>query len=316
MHGQWTDVATRTSATQASSQAALDVRGVSKAFKAARRSSRRTSPNDADRRTGRWTRRSWHTALRAVSMRIEPGEIYGVIGSNGSGKSTLIRILSTLLLPDAGEVHAFGRDVVHEPAAVRPLINRVSADPSFFRAMTPIENLSFYGQAYGIGRAEVRHRSSEILSRLHLEPERARTPMQHLSRGQQQKVAVARAFLTAPRLLLLDEPTTGLDLRSKRDVQRFVSEVRLDQGVTVLLTTHDMDEAELLCDRIAFLAGGEVVAEGTPAELKEQVARSRHVAEVDMETVFMDLTGRNIEEDEEEDEAAAGEEDLEAGHGH
>ena len=124
----------------------------------------------------------------------------------------------------------------------------------------------------------------------------------HLSRGQQQKVAVARAFLTRPRLMLLDEPTTGLDPRSKRDVQGFVTEVRGEDGVTVLVTTHDMDEAELLCDRIGFLAGGRLVAEGTPLELRKQVSAGRSLDEVDMETVFMELTGRSIEEDEEEAE--------------
>src|SRR6202023_3109072 len=132
-----------------------------------------------------------------------------------------------------------------------------------------------------------------------LESGRLREPMLHLSRGQQQKVAVARAFLTAPRLILLDEPTTGLDPRSKRDVQQFVAEVRRDDGVAILLTTHDMEEAELLCDRMAFLAGGRIVAEGTPAQLKQSVAETRRVGEVDMETVFMELTGHQIEEDEE-----------------
>jgi ABC-2 type transport system ATP-binding protein len=125
--------------------------------------------------------------------------------------------------------------------------------------------------------------------------------MLRLSRGQQQKVAIARAFLTWPRLMLLDEPTTGLDPRSKRDVQRFVAEVREESGVAVLLTTHDMEEADLLCDRIAFLAGGHLVVEGTPLELRQRVAGcDRGVDDVDMEAVFMELTGREIEDDEED----------------
>jgi ABC-2 type transport system ATP-binding protein len=129
--------------------------------------------------------------------------------------------------------------------------------------------------------------------------------MLRLSRGQQQKVAVARAFLTSPRLMLLDEPTTGLDPRSKRDVQRFIAEVRDEQGVAILLTTHDMDEAELLCDRIAFLAGGRIVAQGSPTELRHRVAGQLGVDDVDMETVFMELTGRTIDEDEEVEDASA-----------
>ncbi len=225
-----------------------------------------------------------------------------MIGANGSGKSTLIRILSTLLLPDEGEVRVFGRDAIRDPLAVRGLLNRVSADPSFFRAMSALENLLFFGRAYGMPGAEVRRRSREILDRLGLEPDRTREPMLHLSRGQQQKVAVARAFLTSPRLMLLDEPTTGLDPRSKRDVQDFVAEVRHDRGVSIVLTTHDMDEAETLCDRIGFLAGGVLVAEGTPRELRTRVATARRLDDVDMETVFLELTGRDIQEDEEDDE--------------
>ena len=246
-------------------------------------------------------RRRTHVAVDDVSFTVAPGEIYGVIGANGSGKSTLVRILSTLLLPDAGEVRVFGIDAVRQPLAVRPLLNRVSADPSFFRPMTPLENLLFFGRAYGMEGSEIRRRSVEILERLGLDGERSREPMLHLSRGQQQKVAVARAFLTRPRLLLLDEPTTGLDPRSKRDVQAFVSEVRRDDGTTILLTTHDMEEAELLCDRIAFIVAGRIVTEGTPLQLRKQVAGDRPLEETDMETVFMELTGRDIEEDEEEE---------------
>jgi ABC-2 type transport system ATP-binding protein len=234
------------------------------------------------------------------------GEIYGILGANGSGKSTLVRVLSTLLLPDRGTVHIFGHDAVKDPAAVRPLLNRVSVDPSFFKPMSAMENLSFFGRLYGLNGAEIKRSGAAILSRLGLSEEHAREPMLHLSRGQQQKVAVARAFLSSPRLMLLDEPTTGLDPRSKREVQSFVAEVRRDSQVTILLTTHDMDEAEQLCDRIGFLSGGKLVAEGTPLELRSQVAAGRPVEEVDMEAVFIDLTGRRIEDDEEEDEASGG----------
>ncbi len=272
----------------------LDVRAVTKTFKRRR--------GGGGHRGWRGTRQ-FHVAVDQISFRIAPGEIYGVIGANGSGKSTLIRVLSTLLVPDAGEVTIFGRDAVHEPLSVRPLLNRVSADPSFFRAMSPLENLLFYGRAYGLSGAVVRSRSAEILERLGLDARCIREPMLHMSRGQQQKVAVARAFLTSPRLMLLDEPTTGLDPRSKRDVQSFIAEVRRDDDVAILLTTHDMEEAELLCDRIAFLAGGGIVAEGTPLELRTEVAGTdRRVQDVDMEAVFMTLTGRRIEDDETEDD--------------
>ncbi len=236
--------------------------------------------------------------LDDVSFEVRRGEIYGLIGANGSGKSTLIRILCTLLLPDAGEVRVFGLDVVREAMKVRALINRVSADPSFFRNMSVVENLLFFGRVYGLSRRQIKRRLPVILERLSFEWERALEPMSHLSRGQQQKIAVARSFLTSPVLMLLDEPTTGLDPRSKRDVQAFIQDVRTNHDATILLTTHDMDEAELLCDRISFLAGGRIVAEGTPIELRQSIARGRPLEGIDMETVFMELTGRSLEEDE------------------
>lgn len=250
------------------------------------------------RRWPRSRRKPPYRAVDDVSFIVAPGEVFGVLGANGSGKSTLIRIISTLLLPDAGEVRVFGLDPVAEPTKTRQLINRVSADPSFFRPMSPVENLLFFGRVYGLSATETRERSLRILADLGIDAKRAREPMIRMSRGQQQKVAVARAFLTRPQLMLLDEPTTGLDPRSKRDVQRFIAEVR-DQGVTILLTTHDMDEADSLCDRLAFLAGGRIVAEGTPLQLRQSVAAGRPLDAVTMETVFMELTGRSLEDDEE-----------------
>ena len=235
--------------------------------------------------------------LHDISFDIHPGEIFGLIGANGSGKSTLIRILSTLLLPDGGNVRIFGLDVVAESGKVRSLINRVSADPSFFRNMSALENLLFFGRVYGVSPADIRRKVPEILERLGFEPERALEPMSHLSRGQQQKIAVARSFLTSPILMLLDEPTTGLDPQSRRQLWGVLERFRADGG-TVVLTTHDMEEAEVLCDRISFIAGGRIVAEGTPLELRRRVAGDRPVEEITMETVFMELTGKSIEEDE------------------
>jgi ABC-2 type transport system ATP-binding protein len=263
---------------------ALDVVEVTKRFRRRRLRRRRRQPA---------------AAVDRVSFTVTPGEMYGIIGANGSGKSTLIRILSTLLLPDSGQVRVFGHDAVARPMQVRRLINRVSADPSFFRPMSALENLRFFGRTYGLSAAAADRDSLAILGRLGLDEAQARAPMLRLSRGQQQKVAVARAFLTRPRLMLLDEPTTGLDPRSKRDVQQFISEVRRDDGVTVLLTTHDMAEAELLCDRMAFLAAGRIVAEGSPLQLRKEVAGGRPVDEVSMDDVFMELTGRSLDEDEE-----------------
>ena len=243
--------------------------------------------------------------LQDVSFEVRRGEIFGLIGANGSGKSTLVRVLSTLLLPDSGRVEVFGHDVVRASGSVRALINRVSADPSFFRNMSSYENLLFFGRIYGLSPDEIRTLVPDVLRRLGFERGMASEPMSHLSRGQQQKVAVARSFLTSPVMMLLDEPTTGLDPRSRRDVQRFIRDVQRDHDVTILLTTHDMEEAEVLCDRISFIAGGRIVASGTPLELRERVARGRPVEEIDMEDVFMELTGHDLEEDEAPAEVAA-----------
>jgi ABC-2 type transport system ATP-binding protein len=262
----------------------LVVRDVSKAF---------TSDSGAlVRRRG--PNRPRIRAVDEVSFDVLRGEVFGLIGANGSGKSTLIRILSSLVLADAGDVQVFGFDIVRDSMQARQLINRVSADPSFFRQLTALENLAFYGRIYGLSNAEVKPRAEAICDRLGLSREHQRQMVKVLSRGQQQKIAVARAFLTSPVLMLLDEPTTGLDPRSKRDVQDFIREVQRDHDATILLTTHDMDEAEALCDRIAFLVGGRIVAEGTSDELRARVGGR------DLEDVFMALTGKEIEEDEEE----------------
>jgi ABC-2 type transport system ATP-binding protein len=262
----------------------LVVSGLSKSFTSGRKPKRRIR------------------AVDDVSLDVPRNSIYGLIGANGSGKSTLIRVLSTLVIADAGTVEVFGYDVERDSMQVRRLMNRVSADPSFFGQMSALENLLFFGKVYGLGAADVRRRSVEIMDRLGLTAQHQKGMVKELSRGQQQKIAVARAFLTSPVLMLLDEPTTGLDPRSKRDVQVFVREVQRDHDATIFLTTHDMDEAEALCDRIAFIAGGRIVAEGTPHELRALVAGERPVDEIDMEDVFMALTGRSVEDDEEEEE--------------
>lgn len=237
-------------------------------------------------------------ALKDVSLRVAPREIYGILGPNGSGKSTLIRCISTLLIPDAGTIRVFGHDVVREERIVKELINRVSVEASFFKKLSPMENLMFGARLYGLDAKEARREIIETLTRLGLEKEAIFRPMEKMSRGMQQKVAVARALLTRPRLLLLDEPTTGLDPRSKREVQAFVFELRDVYETTVVLTTHDMHEAERLCDRIAIIDRGRIVAEGTPAELKALVRQNGH--EPTLEDVFMALTGRALSEEQEE----------------
>ncbi len=229
-------------------------------------------------------------AVDRVSLHVRRGEIYGLLGANGSGKSTLIRMFSTLLSPDSGDVRVFGHDVAAEELAVKRLINRVSVEASFFKKLSAMENLVYAGRLYGQSGAEARERAGAILRRLGITDDRFDEPLEKLSRGMQQKVAIARAFLTAPMLLLLDEPTTGLDIRSKREVQTFVRDLRDGHDATILLTTHDLDEAERLSDRIGILHGGRLVAEGSAEELV-----ARHGA-ADLESVFMTVTGRRLDE--------------------
>jgi ABC-2 type transport system ATP-binding protein len=236
-------------------------------------------------------------AVDGVTLRVSPGEVFGILGPNGSGKSTLVRCISTLLVPDEGRIAVFGHDVLEEEMAVKRLINRVSVDASFFKKLTPMENLLYGARLYGLRAPEARERAVEILTRLGLKKEAITRPMEEMSRGMQQKVAAARAFLTRPILLLLDEPTTGLDPRSKREVQDFVRELRDVHGATILLTTHDMQEADVLCDRIAILDEGQIVALDTPSGLKSRVPGSNG-HEPTLEDVFMELTGKKLVEEE------------------
>ncbi len=236
-------------------------------------------------------------AVNDITLQVRRGEIFGVLGPNGSGKSTLIRLISTLLLPDSGTITVFGHDVVKEERAVQRLINRVSVEAAFFKRLSPIENLLYGARLYGLSGDEARRRIREILRRLDVRQDALGKPMEEMSRGMQQKVAIARAFLTAPILLLLDEPTTGLDPRSKREVQAFVRELRDSHDATILLTTHDMEEADALCDRIAIMDEGRIIALDTPAGLKALVRPSNGHTPT-LEDVFMQLTGKVLVEEE------------------
>jgi ABC-2 type transport system ATP-binding protein len=236
-------------------------------------------------------------AVNKVSFEVREGEIFGVLGPNGSGKSTLIRLMATLLLPDGGELSVFGHDVVAEPLKVQRLINRVSVEASFFKKLSPMENLMYGARLYGMAGGETRVQVVEILTRLGLEERAIFSPMEEMSRGMQQKVAIARALLSKPRVLLLDEPTTGLDPRSKREVQAVVEELRDEYGTTMLLTTHDMHEADILCDRVAILDKGDIVALDTPENLKKLVPNDNG-HETTLEDVFLELTGKKLKEEE------------------
>ena len=242
-------------------------------------------------------------AIHRVSLRLERGDIHGVLGANGSGKSTLIRLMCGLLTLDEGRIEVFGHDIVRDEMAVKRLINRVSVDAAFFKKLSPMENLLFAARLYGIDGATARREATAILERLGIGEKRLGRPVEQMSRGMQQKVAIARALLTSPTVLLLDEPTTGLDPRSKLDVQTFIEELRVTHDATIVLTTHDLAEAERLCGRITILNEGRTVAEDTPEGLRESESRRRNEPAT-LEDVFMTYTGRSLDEDVEEDESA------------
>lgn len=272
---------------------ALEVDDVTKVF--------RQGPGLIGRMRGKREERKRVVAVDHVSFVVERGEIFGVLGPNGTGKSTLIRLMSTLLMPDTGRVRVFGLDVERDEAQVKRLINRVSVEASFFKKLSPMENLMYGARLYGVEPAYARRKVVEILTRLGLENRSIGASMEDMSRGMQQKVAIARAFLTAPVLLLLDEPTTGLDPHSKREVQAAVRELRDTHEATVVLTTHDMQEADELCDRIAIVDKGRIVALDTPPALKEMV-RQAGEAPPSLEDVFLRLTGKKLEDADKEAE--------------
>jgi ABC-2 type transport system ATP-binding protein len=269
---------------------AIEIVGVSKSFRKIRGSVIRRRPEVRK------------LALDDVSLRVQRGEIVGIVGLNGSGKSTLIRILATLTTPDTGTVRIFGRDVVDEAATVRRQINRVSVDAAFAKEMSPWENLSFASRLYGDSAPDRRQRALAALARLGLPRDTVDRPMKQLSRGQQQKVAIARSLLTSPSLLLMDEPTSGLDPRSKREVQAFVRSLHADTGATVLVCTHDLDEAEALCTRVLMLDRGRIVADGSAAQLRAHFGDHPGAT---LEDVFLRLTGRSFGDDSEDDKIDA-----------
>jgi ABC-2 type transport system ATP-binding protein len=248
-----------------------------------------------DRRAGRFAKRRM-TALDDVTFTIRRGECVAILGQNGSGKSTLVRLLSTLLINDGGTARIFGYDAFKDTRSIRRLVNRVSVEASFFKKMSAAENLSYAARFYGMGPSQTRTAIPEILEKVGFPAERRGEAMENLSRGMQQKVALARALLTSPVLLLLDEPTTGLDPRSKLEVQEFIKHVRVQHDATILLCTHDMAEAEALADRVGLLDRGELLF----LEPVDDVKRRYHVDT--LEQAFFAATGRTFEEEEDEDD--------------
>jgi ABC-2 type transport system ATP-binding protein len=213
-------------------------------------------------------------ALRDVDLEVHPGELFGLLGPNGAGKTTLIKILATLLAPTTGRAWVDGLDVVTQSHALRPRINMVSGGESCgYGVLTVEENLWLFTQVYGVPNAEAKRRVQHMLEVVGMS-DRARTRVSHLSTGLRQKMNFCRGFVTDPKVLFLDEPTLGLDVTSARAIRAFVKEWLAERpGRTLLLTTHYMTEADELCDRLAVIDGGRVLACDTPAALKRRVQR-------------------------------------------
>jgi ABC-2 type transport system ATP-binding protein len=257
-------------------QPAIEVRNLRKSFR---------------KRSG-FRKKSELWAVDDVSFSVAQGETYGLLGPNGSGKSSLIRILSTLLIADSGYVRLLDYTLPEQQEEVRRIIGRVSVDAAFYKKLSARENLLYTALLYGQNAREAEQRVMQILEQLGMEGTKFSTPLEEMSRGMQQKISIARALMINPPLLLLDEPTTGLDPKSRRDVQSFLEQLQRREGTTILLTTHDMAEAERLCSRIGFLAHGKLVAEGTAADLM------RRANAPTLDDAFIKLTGEELVEEE------------------
>jgi len=208
-------------------------------------------------------------ALNGASFDVQAAELFGLLGPNGSGKTTLFRILSTLMVPVGGHAMILGHNVAKEPTQLRREIGVVFQAQSIDLKLTAAENLRHQGHLYGLRGAALRKRISEILERVGLS-DRAKDKAETFSGGMQRRLELAKGLLHAPRVLLLDEPTTGLDPGARRDVWQYLRILRDEEQVTVLVTTHLMEEAER-CDRLAILNEGKLVALGTPGELKQEI---------------------------------------------
>jgi ABC-2 type transport system ATP-binding protein len=219
-------------------------------------------------------------AVQGISFQVERGELFGLLGPNGAGKTTTIKILITLLLPTGGSARVLGRDVVAEPREVRKRIGYVfGGDKGLYERLSGLDNLRYFAELYGVPAREQATRIRELLELVHLAG-REQERVEGYSRGMRQRLHIARGLLHRPEVLFLDEPSIGIDPVGARELRDTVAGL-VEHGTTVLLTTHYMFEADELCDRIAVIAGGRIVAAGTPDELKSRVSGG-HVVEVEV----------------------------------
>jgi ABC-2 type transport system ATP-binding protein len=219
-------------------------------------------------------------AVRGISFSVERGELFGLLGPNGAGKTTTIKMLITLLLPTSGEARVLGHNVVDNPREVRKRIGYVfGGDRGLYERLSAYDNLRYFAELYGVSGSKQRQRIDEVLELVGLKG-RENERVEGYSRGMRQRLHIARGILHDPEVVFLDEPTIGVDPVGARDLRQMIADL-ITVGKTVLLTTHYMFEADALCDRIAVIAKGEIVGQGTPAELKGNVAGGR-VTEIEV----------------------------------
>ncbi|HPJ31112.1 MAG TPA: ATP-binding cassette domain-containing protein, partial [Methanothrix sp.] len=209
-------------------------------------------------------------AVDGVDLNIEKGELFGLLGPNGAGKSTIIKMLTTMLRPSAGGATVWGFDIGRERDAVRNSIGVVFQDPSVDSQLSGRENLDFHGRMYGMDRKTREARVAEVLELVDL-TEKADVLMEDYSGGMQRRLEIARGLMHHPFVLFLDEPTLGLDAQTRRYIWRYILKMNRDEGVTVVLTTHYMEEADHLCERVAIIDQGRIVALDTPENLKDLI---------------------------------------------
>jgi ABC-2 type transport system ATP-binding protein len=226
-------------------------------------------------RTGFWG--PVKQVLRQVDLTVAPGAIFGVLGPNGAGKTTLISILATLLRPDAGQAKVLGLDVVREAALLKERINLAASGAHFLWCMTVEDNLRFYGRLYGLGGRALQDKIEKLLDLFGLAEHRAVT-FERLSTGLKQRLSLAKALINDPELLFLDEPTSGLDQEMAHQIRKEILRLNGEMGVTMLLTTHNLREAEMLCTEVAFLKSGQLISEGRIPELQRRLGLGDHLS--------------------------------------
>lgn len=214
-------------------------------------------------------------AVNRVSFKVREGEIFGLVGPKGSGKSTLLQLIAALLLPDAGEIRVFDHDVVRQSAQVQQLINPMSGSASFFKKLSAVENLLYSVRHRRYARAELRLRARALLTRLGIELDWINTPLQEAPRTMLPKVALAQALLHEPRLLLLDEPMSGMDPKAAQAARMLLREQRADHKTTILVTMRNLSEAVDFCDRVTLLDHGSALSIDSPQAIVDSLTWQR-----------------------------------------